>query len=377
MTRASASQRCAALLKFQDGVRPPVPIEEVEPATEIVAISTGAMSYGSISAEAHETLAIAMNRLGARSNSGEGGEAVPLPGRGRAAGAAAPSAGGPGRFGVTSHYLRTQLHRHPDQDGLQGAKPGEGGQLPVTFYPWVVEVRHSTPGVAILPPPHHDILLHRGSGFSWIHDLKNANPQARIHVKLVSENGVGTVAAGVSKAHADVVLISVATAEPGYPADLAEARRCAVGAQPRDPADVAAQRIARPDRGAGRRPQLKTARRGHRRPPRSRGVRLRHRPLVVSGCIMMRVCHLDTCPVGVATQNPVLRERFNGKPEFVVNFFMFIAEEVRELMAQLGFRTINEMVGQVNSLNIAQAAQHWKAHKLDLAPCCMNRIPRS
>ncbi len=369
------SERMASLrglLKFQDGVRPPVPIDEVEPASEIVRrFSTGAMSYGSISSEAHETLAIAMNRIGARSNSGEGGEATYR---------FTPDANGDwrrsaikqvasGRFGVTSHYLTNCTDIQIKM--AQGAKPGEGGQLPGhKVYPWVAEVRHSTPGVGLIsPPPHHDIYSIEDLA-QLIHDLKNANPQARVHVKLVSENGVGTVAAGVSKAHADVVLISghdggtgatplTSMKHAGAPWELglAETQQTLLLNGLRDRIVVQVDGQLKTGRDVVIAALLGAEEFG-----------FATAPLVVSGCIMMRVCHLDTCPVGVATQNPVLRQRFNGKPEFVVNFFMFIAEEVRELMAQLGFRTVTEMVGQVNALNISQAAQHWKAHKLDLSP---------
>ncbi|WP_038862277.1 glutamate synthase large subunit, partial [Mycobacterium avium] len=369
------SERMASLrglLKFRAGVRPPVPLEEVEPASEIVKrFSTGAMSYGSISAEAHETLAIAMNRLGGRSNSGEGGEDVKRFDRDpdgswrRSAIKQVAS----GRFGVTSHYLTNCTDIQIKM--AQGAKPGEGGQLPGhKVYPWVAEVRHSTPGVGLIsPPPHHDIYSIEDLA-QLIHDLKNANPAARVHVKLVSENGVGTVAAGVSKAHADVVLISghdggtgatplTSMKHAGAPWELglAETQQTLLLNGLRD-------RIVVQVDG-----QLKTG----------RDVMIAAllgaeefgfatAPLVVSGCIMMRICHLDTCPVGVATQNPVLRERFTGKPEFVENFFMFIAEEVREYMAQLGFRTLNEAVGQVKSLDTTLARAHWKAHRLDLGP---------
>lgn len=360
------------LLKFRAGINPPIPVEEVEPASEIVKrFSTGAMSYGSISAEAHETLAIAMNRLGGRSNSGEGGEDVKRfdrdpNGDWRRSSIKQVASG---RFGVTSHYLTNCTDIQIKM--AQGAKPGEGGQLPGhKVYPWVAEVRHSTPGVGLIsPPPHHDIYSIEDLA-QLIHDLKNANPSARVHVKLVSENGVGTVAAGVSKAHADVVLISghdggtgatplTSMKHAGAPWELglAETQQTLLLNGLRD-------RIVVQVDG-----QLKTG----------RDVMIAAllgaeefgfatAPLVVSGCIMMRVCHLDTCPVGVATQNPVLRERFTGKPEFVENFFMFIAEEVREYMAQLGFRTLNEAVGQVNSLDMTLARAHWKAHRLDLAP---------
>ena len=369
------SERMASLrglLKFRAGVRPPVPLDEVEPASEIVKrFSTGAMSYGSISAEAHETLAIAMNRLGGRSNSGEGGENVKRFDRDpngdwrRSAIKQVASA----RFGVTSHYLTNCSDIQIKM--AQGAKPGEGGQLPGNkVYPWVAEVRHSTPGVGLIsPPPHHDIYSIEDLA-QLIHDLKNANPSARVHVKLVSENGVGTVAAGVSKAHADVVLISghdggtgatplTSMKHAGAPWELglAETQQTLLLNGLRD-------RIVVQVDG-----QLKTGRDvmiGALLGAEEFGFATA--PLVVSGCIMMRVCHLDTCPVGVATQNPGLRKRFAGKPEFVENFFMFIAEEVREYMAQLGFRTFNEAVGQAGALDTTLARAHWKAHRLDLTP---------
>ncbi|MCV7176514.1 glutamate synthase large subunit [Mycolicibacterium sphagni] len=372
------SERMASLrglLKFKDAKvsgRQAISIDEVEPASEIVKrFSTGAMSYGSISAEAHETLAIAMNRLGARSNSGEGGEATsrfehdPNGDWRRSAIKQVAS----GRFGVTSHYLTNCTDIQIKM--AQGAKPGEGGQLPGhKVYPWVAEVRHSTPGVGLIsPPPHHDIYSIEDLA-QLIHDLKNANPQARVHVKLVSENGVGTVAAGVSKAHADVVLISghdggtgatplTSQKHAGAPWELglAETQQTLLLNGLRDRIVVQVDGQLKTGRDVVIAALLGAEEFG-----------FATAPLVVSGCIMMRVCHLDTCPVGVATQNPVLRERFNGQPEFVENFFLFIAEEVRELMAQLGFRTVNEMVGQVNALDTAQAAEHWKAHKLDLTP---------
>ena len=369
------SERIASLrglLKFREGHRPPVPIEEVEPASEIVKrFSTGAMSYGSISAEAHETLAIAMNRLGGRSNSGEGGEAVHrfTPDENGDWRRSAIKQVASGRFGVTSHYLANCTDIQIKM--AQGAKPGEGGQLPGhKVYPWVAEVRHSTPGVGLIsPPPHHDIYSIEDLA-QLIHDLKNANPAARIHVKLVSENGVGTVAAGVSKAHADVVLISghdggtgasplTSLKHAGAPWELglAETQQTLLLNGLRDRIVVQVDGQLKTGRDVVIAALLGAEEFG-----------FATAPLVVSGCIMMRVCHLDTCPVGVATQNPLLRQRFNGKPEFVENFFMFIAEEVRELMAQLGFRTVNEMVGQVGALDTTKAAEHWKAHKLDLTP---------
>jgi glutamate synthase domain-containing protein 3 len=329
------------------------------------------MSYGSISAEAHETLAIAMNRLGGRSNSGEGGEHVSRFDREENGDwrRSAIKQVASGRFGVTSHYLTNCTDIQIKM--AQGAKPGEGGQLPGNkVYPWVAEVRHSTPGVGLIsPPPHHDIYSIEDLA-QLIHDLKNANPQARVHVKLVSENGVGTVAAGVSKAHADVVLISghdggtgatplTSQKHAGAPWELglAETQQTLLLNGLRDRIVVQVDGQLKTGRDVVIAALLGAEEFG-----------FATAPLVVSGCIMMRVCHLDTCPVGVATQNPVLRKRFNGKPEFVENFFMFIAEEVREMMAQLGFRTVNEMVGQVGALDTTQAAEHWKAHKLDLSP---------
>ncbi|MFH8885042.1 glutamate synthase large subunit [Streptomyces californicus] len=348
--------------------RAPIPLDEVEPASEIVKrFSTGAMSYGSISREAHETLAIAMNRLGGKSNTGEGGEDPERlydPERRSSIKQVAS-----GRFGVTSEYL---VNADDIQIKMaQGAKPGEGGQLPGhKVYPWVARTRHSTPGVGLIsPPPHHDIYSIEDLA-QLIHDLKNANPQARIHVKLVSEVGVGTVAAGVSKAHADVVLISghdggtgasplTSLKHAGGPWELglAETQQTLLLNGLRD-------RIVVQTDG-----QLKTGRDvviaallG------AEEFGFATAPLVVSGCVMMRVCHLDTCPVGIATQNPVLRSRFSGKAEYVVNFFEFIAEEVRELLAELGFRSIEEAVGHAELLDTDRAVTHWKAQGLDLAP---------
>ncbi len=359
------------LFRFRDGDttgRAPVPIEEVEPVSEIVKrFSTGAMSYGSISKEAHENLAIAMNRLGGKSNTGEGGEDADRlhdPERRSSVKQVAS-----GRFGVTSEYLTNADDIQIKM--AQGAKPGEGGQLPGNkVYPWVAKTRYSTPGVGLIsPPPHHDIYSIEDLA-QLIHDLKNANPEARIHVKLVSEVGVGTVAAGVSKAHADVVLISghdggtgasplTSLKHAGGPWELglAETQQTLLLNGLRD-------RIVVQTDG-----QLKTGRDvvvaallG------AEEFGFATAPLVVSGCIMMRVCHLDTCPVGVATQNPVLRQRFTGKPEFVVTFFEYIAEEVRELLAELGFRSIEEAVGQADVLDVSGAITHWKTEGLDLTP---------
>ncbi|MBT2900505.1 glutamate synthase large subunit [Streptomyces sp. McG3] len=355
------------LFGFDSG-REPISLDEVEPASEIVKrFSTGAMSYGSISREAHETLAIAMNQLGGKSNTGEGGEDPDRlydPARRSSIKQVAS-----GRFGVTSEYL---VNADDIQIKMaQGAKPGEGGQLPGhKVYPWVAKTRHSTPGVGLIsPPPHHDIYSIEDLA-QLIHDLKNANPQARIHVKLVSEVGVGTVAAGVSKAHADVVLISghdggtgasplTSLKHAGGPWELglAETQQTLLLNGLRD-------RIVVQTDG-----QLKTGRDvviaallG------AEEFGFATAPLVVSGCVMMRVCHLDTCPVGIATQNPVLRDRFSGKAEYIVNFFEFIAEEVREILAELGFRTIEEAVGHAELLDTDRAVTHWKAQGLDLAP---------
>jgi glutamate synthase (NADPH/NADH) large chain len=369
------SERLASLrglFKFKTAGREAISIDEVEPASEIVKrFSTGAMSYGSISAEAHETLAIAMNRLGGRSNSGEGGEDVSrfTPDENGDWRRSAIKQVASGRFGVTSHYLTNCTDIQIKM--AQGAKPGEGGQLPAhKVYPWIAEVRHSTPGVGLIsPPPHHDIYSIEDLA-QLIHDLKNANPSARIHVKLVSEMGVGTVAAGVSKAHADVVLISghdggtgatpltsVKHAGAPWELGLAETQQTLLLNGLRDRIVVQVDGQLKTGRDVmvaallgGEEFGFATA------------------PLVVSGCIMMRVCHLDTCPVGVATQNPVLRKRFAGQPEFVENFFMYIAEEVREFLAEFGFRTLNEAIGQTALLDTTAAKEHWKASKLDLSP---------
>ncbi|MFO0951080.1 MAG: glutamate synthase large subunit [Isosphaeraceae bacterium] len=357
------------LFKFKFDQCTPVPIEEVESVDSIVKrFATGAMSYGSISGEAHETLAIAMNRLGARSNTGEGGEDPvrfkPLPNGDSKRSSIKQVASG--RFGVTSEYL---VNSDEIQIKMaQGAKPGEGGQLPGhKVWPWIAKVRHSTPGVGLIsPPPHHDIYSIEDLA-QLIHDLKNSNPRARISVKLVAEVGVGTVAAGVAKAHSDVVLISgfdggtgasplTSLKHAGIPWELglAETQQTLVLNRLRD-------RIVVQTDG-----QLKTGRDvvvaallG------AEEYGFATAPLVVMGCVMMRVCHLDTCPVGIATQNPKLREKFAGKAEHVVNFFRFIAQEVRELMAQLGFRTVDEMIGRSDLLDTNHAIEHYKARGLD------------
>ena len=360
------------LLSLKTDTRTSVPLEEVEPISSIVKrFSTGAMSYGSISKEAHETLAIAMNRLGAKSNTGEGGEDPDryTPDENGDSRKSAIKQVASGRFGVTSEYLVSATDIQIKM--AQGAKPGEGGQLPGDkVYPWIAKTRFSTPGVGLIsPPPHHDIYSIEDLA-QLIYDLKNSNPAARIHVKLVAEVGVGTVAAGVAKAHSDVVLISghdggtgatplTSLKHAGIPWELglAETQQTLIANGLRD-------RIVVQVDG-----QLKTGRDviiaallG------AEEFGFASAPLVVSGCIMMRVCHLDTCPVGIATQNPELRKKFNGKPEFVVTFFEFIAEQVRNYLAELGFRTLDEAIGHVELLDATDAVDHFKAKGLDLAP---------
>jgi glutamate synthase (NADPH/NADH) large chain len=354
-----------------DAIRPPVRLDEVEPAASIVRrFSTGAMSYGSISAEAHQTIAIAMNRLGGRSNTGEGGEDPDryLPDASGDLRRSAVKQVASGRFGVTSEYL-------VNADDLQikmaqGAKPGEGGQLPgPKVYPWIASTRYSTPGVGLIsPPPHHDIYSIEDLA-QLIHDLKNANPAARVHVKLVAEAGVGTVASGVAKAHADVVLISghdggtgasalTSIKHAGVPWELglAETQQTLLRNGLRDRIVVQVDGQLKTGRDVVIAALLGAEEFG-----------FATAPLVVAGCVLMRVCHLDTCPVGVATQNPELRARFAGRPEFVVNFFEFLAQQVREYLAALGFRTLAEAVGHAELL-AAPAPTHRKAASLDLAP---------
>jgi glutamate synthase (NADPH/NADH) large chain len=348
--------------------RKPVPLEEVEHVRDIVKrFQTGAMSYGSISEEAHQTLAIAMNRIGGKSNTGEGGESSQRlhdPERRSAIKQVAS-----GRFGVTSEYL---VNADDLQIKLaQGAKPGEGGQLPgAKVYPWIAATRHSTPGVGLIsPPPHHDIYSIEDLK-QLIHDLKNANPNARVHTKLVSEVGVGTIAAGVAKCKSDVVLISGSDGGTGasplnslkhagapWEIGLADTQQTLVINGLRDRVVVQVDGQLKTGRDVVIAALLGAEEFG-----------FATAPLVVSGCIMMRVCHLDTCPVGVATQNPELRARFSGKPEFVETFFEFIAQQVRELLAQLGFRSIAEAVGHVEALQTRSAIEHWKALGLDLEP---------
>lgn len=356
------------LFALKHGQRPAVPIDEVEPIESIIArFNTGAMSYGSISKEAHETLAIAMNRIGGRSNTGEGGEDVyrlldpEL--RSRIKQVAS------GRFGVTSMYL---THATDIQIKMaQGAKPGEGGQLMATkVYPWVARTRHSTPGVGLIsPPPHHDIYSIEDLK-QLIFDVKRANPEARVHVKLVSQSGIGAVAAGVTKALADVVLVSGHDGGTGasplnslkhagtpWEIGLAETQQTLMLNGMRDRVVVQVDGQMKTGRDVIVAALLGAEEYG-----------FATAPLVVSGCILMRVCHLDTCPVGVATQNPELRARFTGKPEFVETFFEYLAQEVREHLAELGFRSLDEIIGRSDLLDVDRAIEHWKADGLDLTP---------
>ncbi|WP_460795860.1 glutamate synthase large subunit [Microbacterium sp. GXF0217] len=366
--QASELKTLRGLFSLRTGHRKPVPLDEVEPVSEIVKrFSTGAMSYGSISREAHETLAIAMNRIGGKSNTGEGGEEPDRlidPERRSSIKQVAS-----GRFGVTSQYLT-------EADDIQiklaqGAKPGEGGQLPPgKVYPWVARTRHATAGVGLIsPPPHHDIYSIEDLK-QLIFDLKRANPEARIHTKLVSQSGIGAVSAGVAKALSDVILVSGHDGGTGasplnslkhagtpWELGLAETQQTLMLNGMRDRVVVQVDG------------QLKTGRDviiGALLGAEEFGFATA--PLVVSGCIMMRVCHLDTCPVGVATQNPVLRERFTGKPEFVVNFMEFIAEEVREILAELGYRSLDEIIGRSDLIETNAAIAHWKTDGLDLSP---------
>jgi glutamate synthase (NADPH/NADH) large chain len=369
-----ATRKCAlrGLLKFKEGVRPPVPLSEVEPAKEIVKrFCTGAMSFGSISAEAHETLAVAMNRIGGKSNTGEGGEDPerfkPLPNGDSKRSAIKQVASG--RFGVTINYLTNADELQIKM--AQGAKPGEGGELPGhKVDETIARIRYSTPGVGLIsPPPHHDIYSIEDLK-QLIHDLKNSNPSARVSVKLVSEVGVGTIAAGVAKAHADHILISGDTggtgASPltsikhaGLPWELgiSETHQTLVLN------DLRSRVILQTDG------QIKTGRDvvmaamlG------AEEMGFSTAPLVSLGCIMMRKCHLNTCPVGIATQDPILRQKFAGRPEHVINYLFLVAEEARQIMAQLGFRTFNELIGRVDCLETNQAIKHWKAQGIDLTP---------
>ena len=366
--------RCEGLIRglfdFKTSA-PSVPLEEVEPWDEIVRrFKTGAMSYGSISKEAHETLAIAMNRIGGKSNSGEGGED---PDRYRPDGNrdwrnSAVKQVASGRFGVTGAYLASAADLQIKM--AQGAKPGEGGQLPgFKVYPWIAKTRHSTPYVGLIsPPPHHDIYSIEDLA-QLIHDLKNANPRARITVKLVSEVGVGTVAAGVAKGKADLILISGESGGTGaspqgsirhaglpWELGLAETQQTLL-------LNGLRSRVVLECDG-----QLKTA-----RDVAVAGLLGAEEfgfgtiSLIALGCVMMRVCHLNTCPVGIATQDPQLRKKFAGKPEDVINLMRFIAEDLRRIMATLGFRRVTEMVGRVDKLSVTPAVDHWKARGLDFS----------
>lgn len=358
------------LLTFRKGT--PIPLKEVEPAESIMKrFATGAMSFGSISHEAHTTLAIAMNRIGGKSNSGEGGEdeirfdRKPNGDWERSAIKQVAS----GRFGVTSYYLSNADELQIKM--AQGAKPGEGGQLPGhKVNDWIGRVRHSTPGVGLIsPPPHHDIYSIEDLA-QLIFDLKNANRQARINVKLVSKAGVGIIASGVAKAHADAILISghdggtgasplTSIRHAGLPWELglAESHQTLVKNKLRDRVVLQTDGQIRTGRDLAIATLLGAEEWG-----------VATAALVVEGCIMMRKCHLNTCPVGIATQDPELRKRFNGKPEHVINFFRFLAEDLRKIMAELGFRTINEMVGKVEMLKMNQEIDHWKYKQLDLSP---------
>jgi glutamate synthase (NADPH/NADH) large chain len=360
-----------SLFRFKSN-RPSIPVEEVEPAENILKrFATGAMSFGSISWEAHTTLAIAMNRIGAKSNTGEGGEDeiryTPLPNGDSMRSAIKQVASA--RFGVTSYYLT-------EADELQikmaqGAKPGEGGQLPGhKVDEWIGRTRHSTPGVGLIsPPPHHDIYSIEDLA-QLIFDLKNANRNARINVKLVSKAGVGTIAAGVAKAKADVILISghdggtgaspiSSIKHAGLPWELglAETHQTLVKNKLRSRVVVQTDGQLKTGRDIAIAALLGAEEWG-----------VATAALVVEGCIMMRKCHLNTCPVGVATQDPELRKRFTGNPDHVVNFFRFLVQELREIMAELGFRTVNEMIGQTDCLEIRDNINHWKYSKLDLSP---------
>jgi glutamate synthase (ferredoxin) len=349
----------------------PIPLDEVEPVESICRrFKTGAMSYGAISQETHEALAIAMNRIGGMSNCGEGGEDparyIPDPNGDSRSSAIKQVASG--RFGVTSEYLVNAKELQIKM--AQGAKPGEGGQLPGRkVYPWIAKVRYSTPGVGLIsPPPHHDIYSIEDLA-ELIHDLKNANHHARINVKLVAEIGVGTIAAGVAKGHADVVLIS------GYDGGT--------GASPQSsikhaglPWELGLAETHQTLVLNNLRSRIVVETDGHMKTGRDVAIAtllgaeeygFSTAPLIVLGCVMMRVCHLDTCPVGIATQNPKLRYKFTGDPQHVVNYMRFIAQEMREWMARLGFRTVDEMVGRVDKLEVRRAVDHWKAKGLDFS----------
>ncbi len=358
------------LMEFKKGTRS-VPLEEVEPAKEIVKrFVTGAMSYGSISKEAHETLAVAMNRIGGKSNTGEGGEdeerfTPDTDGRNRGSAIKQIASA---RFGVSAHYL---VHADEIQIKIaQGAKPGEGGQLPGHKVDSIIaKTRHSIPGVGLIsPPPHHDIYSIEDLA-QLIFDMKNVNPRARISVKLVAENGVGTVAAGVAKAHADAILISGDSGGTGasplssikhtgipWEIGLAEAQQVLVLNDLRSRVRLQTDGKLQTGRDVAVAALLGAEEFG-----------FATMPLISMGCMMMRKCHLNTCPVGIATQDPALRAKFTGTPDHVINFFFFVAEELREIMAQLGFRTVDEMIGRVDMLEPRKAVDHWKAKHIDLS----------
>lgn len=368
MSKEFATLRGLLILKM---LKKPIPISEVESKESIIRrFTTGAMSYGSISQEAHETIAIAMNRLGAKSNTGEGGEdpARFIRDENGDWRRSAIKQVASGRFGVTSEYLT-----NADEIQIkmaQGAKPGEGGQLPgEKVYPWIAKVRHTTAGVGLIsPPPHHDIYSIEDL-CQLIYDLKNANRKARISVKLAAEVGVGTIAAGVAKAHAEAVVISGHEGGTGA-APMTSIKHAGI---PWEMGLAETQQVLLKN---GLRSKIVVQTDGHLKTGRdviiaallgAEEYGFATAPLVVLGCVMMRVCHLDTCPVGIATQNPELRKRFAGKPEYLINFFTFLAEEVREYMACLGFRTMDEMIGRVDKLNFKPALTHWKAKGLDLS----------
>ncbi|RMG81051.1 MAG: glutamate synthase subunit alpha, partial [Bacteroidetes bacterium] len=358
------------LLTFRKGK--PIALEEVEPVEDILRrFATGAMSFGSISHEAHTTLAIAMNRIGGKSNSGEGGEDesryVPRPNGDSERSATKQVASG--RFGVTSHYLTNADELQIKM--AQGAKPGEGGQLPGhKVNDWIGRVRHSTPGVGLIsPPPHHDIYSIEDLA-QLIFDLKNANPRARINVKLVSKAGVGIIASGVAKAHADAILISGDNGGTGasplssirhaglpWELGLAESHQTLIKNKLRDRVTLQTDGKIMTGRDLAMATLLGAEEWG-----------VATAALIVEGCVMMRKCHLNTCPVGIATQDENLRKKFTGKPEHVIRFFTFLAQELREIMAELGFRTVNEMVGKVEMLKARGGISHWKYRKLDLSP---------
>ena len=368
-----ASHRCTlrGLLQFKKGIRPPVKIEDVEPAKEIVKrFCTGAMSLGSISTEAHENLAIAMNRIGGKSNTGEGGEDARRfkPDADGTMRRSAIKQVASGRFGVTVEYLVNADELQIKM--AQGAKPGEGGALSgVKIDEYIGKIRHSTPGVGLIsPPPHHDIYSIEDLA-QLIHDLKNANPQARVSVKLVSEVGVGTVAAGVAKGKADHILISGDSGGTGN-APLTSVKYAGI------PWEMGISETQQTLVMNGLRGRVIVQTDGQIKTGRDVAVAallgaeefgFATAPLIASGCIMMRVCHLNTCPVGIATQDPELRKKFTGKPEHVINFFFFIAEELREIMAELGFTKVEDMVGQTQLLEFADVSDHWKARHLDLS----------